>query len=183
MSTQPVIASAPARQGWFHNRRARLAFVGVLAASATIAVPLQGASAAVPSFPDNLVVFPDRDFVTVEGFQDHLGDIATVEVRRAGAVVGSAKSTVAAGDVAFEINHPGGVCWGADTSLKVTPDIVAGDVVSIAFPNGETFESTVQDAAVDTKSVLDGSTLTVSGRIAANVNRAQFEQRVINPDL
>src|SRR4051794_29270394 len=64
------------------------------------------AAAAVPSFPDNVVVFPDRDFVTIEGYQDHIGETATVEVKRAGQVVGSAKGVVEAGDVAFEINHP-----------------------------------------------------------------------------
>ena len=34
------------------------------------------ASAAVPEFPNNLVVFPNRDFVTVEGYQDHIGETA-----------------------------------------------------------------------------------------------------------
>jgi hypothetical protein len=44
------------------------------------------ASAAGPAFPDNLVVFPNRD-------------------------------------PAFEINHPGGYCWGAGTGVNVTPDL------------------------------------------------------------
>ena len=26
----------------------------------------------LPTFPDNLVVFPNRDFVTIEGFADHV---------------------------------------------------------------------------------------------------------------
>ena len=66
------------------------------------------AAAAVPTFPDNLVVFPDRDFVTIEGYQDHVGQTATVEVLRGGQVVGSAQGVVEAGDVAFEVNHPEG---------------------------------------------------------------------------
>jgi hypothetical protein len=48
---------------------------------------------------------------------------------------------VAEGDVAFEINHPGGYCRGAGTNLNITPDIQPGDVVSIRFgdtPAGDT---------------------------------------------
>src|SRR5690349_6055815 len=101
-------------------------------------VPMAGtaayvANAAVPAFPDNIVVFPDRDFVTVEGFQDHVGQTATLEIRRNGTVIGAAKAEVAAGDVAFEVNHPGGVCWGAGTGVNVTPDIQPGDTASISF--------------------------------------------------
>ena len=104
----------------------------VICATSLFAIP--AASAAVPAFPDNLVVFPDRDFVTIEGYQDHIGETATVEVRRSGAgVIGSAKGVVQAGDVAFEINHPGGYCWGAGTGLNITPDIRPGDTVSIKF--------------------------------------------------
>jgi hypothetical protein len=73
------------------------------------------ASAAVPTFPDNLVVFPDRDFISVEGFQDHAGEAATIEIKRGSTVMGSAKAVVSGGDVAFEVNHPGGVCWGNNT--------------------------------------------------------------------
>src|SRR5687768_13108261 len=52
------------------------------------------AAAAVPTFPDNVVVFPDRDFVTVEGYQDHVGQTATVEVWRGTQIVGSAQGVV-----------------------------------------------------------------------------------------
>ncbi len=51
---------------------AALAVVGATALTATIGGLT--ATAAVPSFPNNLVVFPDRDFVTIEGYQDHLGE-------------------------------------------------------------------------------------------------------------
>ena len=63
-----------------HSKRAEAALivVGGLARLATIGA--FAASAAVPAFPDNIVVFPDRDFVTVEGYQDHIGETATVEV-------------------------------------------------------------------------------------------------------
>lgn len=141
------------------------------------------AGAAVPSFPDNVVVFPDRDFITIEGYQDHIGETGLVEVKRAGKVIGSARGVVEPGDVAFEINHPGGYCWGAGTTLKVTPDIRAGDVATVTFPNGETGDTTVGDAAVTSDAQLAGNVLTVTGRIGPNVNPAQMEQRIINPDL
>jgi hypothetical protein len=63
-------------------------------------------------FPNNLVVFPDRDFLAVEGYQDRVGQTALIEVTRGGEVVGSAKATIAEGDPAIEVNHPGGACWG-----------------------------------------------------------------------
>ena len=40
----------------------------ILCATSLMAIP--SANAAVPTFPDNLVVFPDRDFITIEGYQD-----------------------------------------------------------------------------------------------------------------
>lgn len=154
----------------------------VLGATSLLAVP--AAHAAVPSFPDNLVVFPDRDFVTIEGYQDRIGQTATVEVRRSGVgVVGSAQGVVSAGDVAFEINHPGGVCWGAGTGLKVTPDILPGDTVAISFGGSEAGATVVQDTYVTAPSVLDGSTVTVKGHVGTGVNRNQMEQRIVEPAL
>jgi hypothetical protein len=142
------------------------------------------AAAAPPAFPDNVVVFPDRDFVTIEGYQDRVGQVGTVEVRRNGEVIGSAKGTVEAGDVAFEINHPGGLCWGAGTGLNVTPDIKPGDVVSISFDSGgPAGDTTVSSAMVTADSVANGTTLTVKGHVGTDVNRAQLEQRIIQPDF
>jgi hypothetical protein len=103
---------------------------GVAAAGAAGAIV---ADAAPPAFPNNVVVFPDRDFVTIEGYQSHIGEEALVEVIRDGKTIGSAKGVVEEGDVAFEINHPGGYCWGAGTGLDVTPDIRPGDKVNVSF--------------------------------------------------
>ncbi|RAM37011.1 chitobiase/beta-hexosaminidase C-terminal domain-containing protein [Arthrobacter globiformis] len=154
----------------------------VICSTSMFAIP--AANAAVPAFPDNIVVFPDRDFVTIEGYQDHIGETATVKVTRPGVgVVGSAVGTVAEGDVAFEINHPGGYCWGAGTGLNITPDIRPGDVVSIEFGAAPADETTVQDTYVTGDAVLNGTTLTVKGHIGAGVNPAQMEQRIIEPAL
>lgn len=154
----------------------------VLCATSLLAIP--AANAAVPIFPNNLVVFPDRDFLTIEGYQDKVGQTATVEVNRAGAgIIGSAKGVIGAGDVAFEINHPGGYCWGDGTGLNVTPDIKPGDVVSIKFDDGTNDSTTVQDAYVTEHSVLDGQTLTVRGHVGPGVNKNQMEQRIVEPAL
>lgn len=142
------------------------------------------ASAAVPTFPDNLLVFPNRDFITVEGYAEHQGDTALVQVERPGVgIVGSAQGVVSGGDVAFEINHPGGVCWGNGTSLNVTPDIQPGDKASISFGGTVAGDTTVQDVfAVEPPVYIDGSdTYKVTGHIAADVDPAQLEQRTVNP--
>jgi hypothetical protein len=169
------------------SRGRRRAVVAALVASGLVGTSLilPGIAAAVPpAFPDNIVVFPDPDFVTIEGFQDRVGQIGTVEVRRGTEVIGSAKGTVEAGDVAFEVNHPGGLCWGAGTGLNVTPDIRAGDVVSLAFDSGGTAgDTTVSSATVTADAALDGNKLTVKGHVGADVDRNQMEQRIIQPDL
>jgi hypothetical protein len=168
------------------RRGVALAVAGLLGVGGLATLGTSLASAAVPTFPDNIVVFPERDFITVEGYQDHIGQTATVEVTRGGSVAGSAQGVVAEGDVAFEINHPGGVCWGAGTNLKVTPDIQAGDKATIKFAGIASGDTTVADAAVGpnhAELAANGTTVTVKGHIATGVNPAQLEQRIVNPDL
>jgi hypothetical protein len=164
----------------------RTLLAGALVVSSGMAGVLtaSSASAAVPTFPDNLLVFPNRDFVSIQGYAEHAGETATVTVDRPGVgIVGSATGTVSGGDVAFEVNHPGGVCWGNGTNLKVTPDIVPGDTVSISFGGTVAGDTTTQDAYVTEKSVVTGSTVTVTGHIGAGVDPANTEQRIVNPDL
>jgi hypothetical protein len=165
----------------------RFAAIGVTAAAtvlATLALPASSASAAIPTFPDNITVFPDRDFVSVSGYQGRVGQTATLEVTRPGVgMVGSANAVVQAGDIAFEVNHPGGVCWGNGTNLQVTPDIIPGDVVSIRFGANAAGDTRTGDVFVTTGSTLSGSTVTVSGHIGAGVIPANTEQRIIEPAL
>ena len=171
--------------------RRRSAVAGLVAAGlAGSSLIMPGiAAAAVPTAPDNLLVFVNRDFVTVEGYQNRVGQVGTVQVLRGTQVMGSAQGTVEAGSVAFEINHPGGYCWGAGTNLQVTPDIQPGDKVTISFDGAVVGDTTVQDAAVDTKATVDttadpsGKTVTITGHVASGVNPAQLEQRVVNPAL
>ncbi len=159
--------------------------IGALSASGLVAVlAANTASAAVPTFPDNLLVFPNRDFVTVEGYAEHRGETATLEINRPGVgLVGSAQGVISGGDVAFEVNHPGGVCWGNGTGVNVTPDILPGDNVSLRLGGQVVGDTTVQDAFVTEKSSLSGSTLTVKGHIGAGVDPANTEQRIVEPAL
>jgi hypothetical protein len=166
------------------SRRAAGVIIGGLAAMGTTGALV--ASAAIPTAPDNIVVFPDRDFLSLEGYQDYVDKTARIEVIRNGQVVGSAVGKIAEGDPALEINHPGGICWGAGTDLKVTPDIIAGDKVTLKIDGTDIDDDTiVQKAAVDTDTTLDETTRTllVKGYIADGVNQAQVEQRIVNPDL
>src|SRR3954447_25048927 len=97
-----------------NKRTAAAVTAGIASIGGVTAVVAQ---AAVPTFPHNIVVFPDRDFITLQGYQDApagsswIGDTMKVEVTRGATVVGSAIGTITEGDVAFEINHPGGYCW------------------------------------------------------------------------
>ncbi|MEA2130833.1 MAG: hypothetical protein QOJ85_3724, partial [Solirubrobacteraceae bacterium] len=144
------------------------------------------AGAAVPAAPSNILVFPNRDFVTVEGFADHAGQTATLELRRGGSLIGSAQAVVSGGAVAFEVNHPGGVCWGNGTSLNVTPDIQAHDVATVTFGGKAAGDAIVQDGYVDTLLHVDGSTtVTLTGplHLDAGVDPGNVEQRIVNPDL
>jgi hypothetical protein len=178
-------------RGPVNSRAVRAALVGTLAVSlsATAVIGATSAAAAIPTFPDNLMVFPNRDFVTVEGYQNHIGETATVEIVRPGiGIVGSAQGVVAEGDVAFEINHPGGYCWGAGTGLQVTPDIQPGDIASIRFGDVKAGETRVQDGIVTADASVstttrDGDTVTVHGHLGADVIKENTEQRIIEPGL
>lgn len=170
-----------------HVRRLGLKRAAAIALTlaGTSAMLVVSATAAPPAFPSNLVVFPDRDFLSAEGFQDHVNETALVDVTRPGVgVVGSAQVEIGAGDVPFEINHPGGYCWGRNTGVNVTPDIIPGDVVALHFDDGTSWDVTAGDAYVTGVDYVPGAnTFTVTGHIGASVDPANVEQRIVNPDL
>ncbi|KAI8917618.1 hypothetical protein DFJ77DRAFT_312140 [Powellomyces hirtus] len=142
------------------------------------------ARAALPVAPSNLIAFPDRDFVTIEGFAERVGQKMLLEVFRGTTVVGSALGTVSGTDVAFEINHPGGVCWGEGTGLKVTPDIIPGDRIAVSINGQVLADSTVQNVAIEKIDYVPGSRVfTITGNVAAGIPLANTEVRVINPSL
>ena len=97
-------------------------------------------------------------------------------------MIGSAKALVDGGGVAFEINHPGGFCWGAGTGLNVTPDIQAGDKVSVTFPDGSGGTTTTSSAKAS-DAVQNGNTVTIGVTVGTDVKPAQMEQRIVEPAL
>ena len=176
-------ARAPGRRG----RKTALAGVALTGLGMSLFVAPGTANAALPLTADaNLTIFPNRDMVTMEGWLNRAGQEATIEVYRGTQLMGAAK-----GLAGFEINHPGGACWGNDPSFpQVTPDILAGDKVVAKFiDNGTpvTYETIVQDAHVApfSEPVMNaaGTGFTVTGHIADGIPGARFEQRIINPDL
>ena len=132
--------------------------------------------------PNNIICFPERDFCTFENFIDRTGQTLLVEVNRNGAIVGSATGVVSGNIVAFEINHPGGRCWGDGTTLKVTPDIQAGDLVTVKSGALLLGDSTIQNGYISTYDLV-GTTLTIRGFVASSVVPGNIEVRVVNPLL
>jgi len=119
-------------------------------------------SGAIIQAPDNIICFIERDFCTIENFVDKTGQSLLVEVVRSGAIVGSAVGIVSGDIDAFEINHPGGYCWGDGTNLKVTPDIQAGDLVTIKSGALLLGEMTILNGYITTYNKI-GTTLTIKG--------------------
>lgn len=139
-----------------------------------------------PALKD-VTVFPERDFVSIEGFPE--GTDLQIVVRRGNSatpVVGTARGIVGRGGL-FEVNHPGGVCWTGQT-----PDIVAGDridvfkIVDMGFSAGQT------QRVVETK-ITKTAFITATGEVRINGTAVAadgsplalglFEQRIINPDF
>jgi hypothetical protein len=143
-----------------------------------------------PSLKD-VIVFPQRDFVSIEGFS--AGTELQVVVRRGNSnapVVGTARGFVGKGGL-FEINHPGGVCWTGQT-----PDIMPDDWVDV-FPlvNGK-YSTGQRQRVIDTsitKTAFINNTNEVRINGIATTRDAAgatiplplrfIEQRIINPDF
>jgi len=102
---------------------ARALAVAVIASA--IPPAAQGQISNPPALPQELIVFPERDFVVVDGFAPDADVI--VAVLRDGTLVADAVGRT--DDAGFlEVNHPGGICWRA-----LTPDIVPGDIVQATY--------------------------------------------------
>ncbi|TFZ05489.1 hypothetical protein EZ313_02115 [Ramlibacter henchirensis] len=146
---------------------------------------LLGAEQPQPAF---VTVFPERDFLSVEGFPE--GADLQIVVRRgtsSAPVIGTARGIVPRGGV-FEVNHPGGVCWSGQT-----PDIQAGDwidvfrVVDLSFSVGQ--KQQVIDTRVTRSAFINADGNVRVNGIALDPRTGQplplrfVEQRIINPDL
>jgi hypothetical protein len=144
-----------------------------------------------PLLPMDITVFPERDFVSIEGFAKN-ADVL-VQVRRGGVVSDAVGRTDANGFI--EVNHPGGVCW-----RNVTPDIIPGDTIRVTYRdtnnnralvpvpvkdsgaalNTQNVKATQAFDAGDGTVVVKGSAvLPGGGRIPLN----RLEVRIVNPEF
>ncbi|KAI8817792.1 uncharacterized protein EV422DRAFT_539937 [Fimicolochytrium jonesii] len=174
-----------------------LVWATILAVAIAAPLSCQDGGDCLPMPPNGISIFPDRDFLTVEAYWAQQGKIAEVRVSRMVSrsglaadavltVVASVKAVVSGGANAFDINHPGGYCWGAGTDIKVTPDIVGGDIIDLYFDNIKEASVRTLDAKI-TSVVYDGSKiLTLKGYVDPfNKDKCKdcYEVRIVNPDL
>jgi hypothetical protein len=143
--------------------------------------PASPATAPVPTGLHSLIGFPQRDFVSAEGYTP--GAAYTFSVIRGGNVVSTSTPVVADSAGLAEVNHPGGGCW-----VGMTPNIQPGDAVRITGSgvSEETKVAGVTDerpivTAIDP--VTGGGTIEVHGtaqNAAGNpLPLDQIEQRLI----
>src|SRR3954452_18630522 len=146
-------------------------------ASAAISMP--------PAFPREVTVFPERDFVAVEGWPAHTP--FRLEVARNGVVLTTSEDFVTDADGLGEINHPGGACW-----ANFTPDILPGDVVralevdSAGNPTGNG-DATRTEGVTAAQAEVIGGQVVIHGRAvsetAGPVPLSRMEQRIVEPAL
>jgi hypothetical protein len=156
-----------------------------------------------PQLPHEVVVFPQRDFVRVEGYAPN-ADLF-VQVRRpvngTVQVVGDAVGRTDASGV-LAVNHPLGVCW-----RDVTPDILPDDIIRVTYRNTannaaiadaiagagdavRTVNVTAQQAVIHDNGTPDdpsddtvkiyGTARTTNG---APIPLGRIDPRIINPDF
>jgi hypothetical protein len=135
-----------------------------------------------PVFPNNIVCFPERDFCTVEGYIDYTGQDLILNVLKDTIIMGSAKGKVSGDAVAFEVNHPGGLCWGDNTNLKVTPNIEIGDKIEIKKDALLLSEIIIKNGKI-IKKEKNGNTIKVTGFLESNIDLNNIEVRIVNNDL
>lgn len=169
------------------------------AAAAAMLVGLTGlpAMAAVTpvDLPQGITMFPERDFIGVEGFPR---ETLRINVWRGDVQIGRAVGTPspdAETGTLLEVNHPGGICWSG-----TTPDLLAGDRIEVltsetdddGTPVGQ--DARVQDVAASpaVAADLDGDgledDLVVRGTArdlatGGRLDESRIEQRIVNPDL
>src|SRR3954451_1905106 len=159
----------------------------LLAASAASLLAPATASAAIsspPAFPREVTVFPERDFVSVEGWPANTP--FRLELVRNGVLVTTADWATDANGIG-EVNHPGGACWN-----NFTPDILPGDIVralevdSSGVPTGNG-DATRTDGVTAEQAQVVGGAVVIHGRAVSEtggpVPLSRMEQRIVEPAL
>lgn len=145
-----------------------------------------------PAAPHAVNAFPERDFVSAEGYTP--GQLVTVNVLRkvttnvvnadgtttaqvSYVTVGAAQNVAANADGIAEVNHIGGACWEGQT-----PDIRPGDIVR-ATSNGVADQTTVANVISSRPIQINSNTVVIHGSaIDANGNPlpiAQLDTRIV----
>jgi len=136
----------------------------------------------LPTNPNNIVCFIERDFCTVENYKEYTNTLLTLNVIRNNQIFGSVKGTVSGGDIAFEVNHPGALCWGENTNIQVTPDIKSGDIIELKNNNLLISDIQIQNGYVSDK-VKNGNTVTITGFIDSTIDKNNMEVGIVNPEF
>lgn len=178
------------------SKTKKLLAVSATAVLASLAVAVPVLAATPPVLPRDITIFPERDFVAIDGYRANTN--LAVNVIRGGNVVGAARGTTDRTGF-LEVNHPGGVCWGAGAgaNLQVTPDIQPGDRIQVRNnslninDSNTTINVTAEQAFIhDNGTPADASDDTVkvqgTAKNAAGTDRidiSRLEQRIIQPDF
>ncbi|WP_236824898.1 MULTISPECIES: chitobiase/beta-hexosaminidase C-terminal domain-containing protein [unclassified Blastococcus] len=166
-------------------RRAALAGGLAVVTAAGVVTTLAGVASAgtPPTGPGNIEVFPDRDMIAIEGYTAQAGQTATVTVRRGGQVVGTATGEV--DNTGFrEWNHDSASCF-----TDVTPDLQAGDEVSVSFSGSPLVDgmtvSSAQITEITASDPVEGNanSVTISGTYGPEVSLDRFAVEVVNPTM
>ena len=117
----------PSRSQFRASRWGAVSALAALATSMTVLVsgPALAAVFEPPPMPQEIIVFPERDFTVLSGFAAD-ADMLVELVKPNGAVTRAEGRTDSTGFL--EVNHPGGVCW-----LGTTPDIKPADLVRVTY--------------------------------------------------
>ncbi len=150
-------------------------------------------AAVLPEFPDDIIVFPERDFINVLGFNGanlntpHSGKKAQLQVVRSingvSTIIGEAFPTISGTNFAFDINHPFGYCWGAGSTYQVTPDVQAGDQVIIKINGVEIASSTVLPIKITQKAIVQNVVVLSGTGVSALPDPNFIDCRIVQPAL
>src|SRR5215217_3053230 len=150
-----------------------------------------GAAAVVPTTtnnppisPHSLIAFPQRDFVSITGYQktqrltvDIVHPDGTVRTAGSGLIPKDDPSTADTTDGILEVNHPGGYCW-----QEVTPDIRPGDKLRVTDDvTTVADETTVANVTAERPVQTAAGTVVVHGTAVGRPPVAQLEQRLVAP--
>src|SRR3712207_4233314 len=94
-----------------NSKTKKLLAVSATAVLASLAVAVPALAATPPRLPHDITAFPQRDMVAADGYAPNTR--LNITVRSAdGTLEGRAVGTTDRTGF-LEVNHPGGICWGA----------------------------------------------------------------------